>query len=60
MNSEKSIIHLKQKKDKSPNYLSTYYCIYQFVNNFLAFLLRKINIPDFFDMGEIFKFLFYR
>ena len=38
MNSEKSIIHLKMKKEKLPDYLLNDYFVYQFFNIFSALL----------------------
>ena len=40
-----------------PDYLLSNYSVHQFVNNFLALLLCKINVLDFFLMGDFLKFL---
>ena len=55
MNSEKSINSFEVKKDRLFNYLLKNYCVYQLVNNFLALLSCKINILDFFYIGDFFQ-----
>ena len=56
MDSKKLINCFEMKKTDSS--LITYqknYFVYQFVDNFSELLLCKINILDFFDMGDFFQ-----
>ena len=52
---ENSINSFKTKRNIIPVYLLNKYFFYQFVNNFLALLLRKINCPDIFNMVNFFS-----
>ena len=47
------------KKDRLPDYLLSNYFVWQFVNNFPALLLCRMNVLDIFYMGECFRFLLY-
>ena len=53
MDLEKSINSFEIKNGLL-DYLVNNYFVDQFVNNFLALLLRKINVLDFCDMGYFF------
>ena len=58
MNSEKSINSFEMKKNILPDYSLNNYFICQFINTFSALLLCKINVLDFFDMGDLKKNFF--
>ena len=48
----------KIKKDGLPDNLLKNYFFYQFVSNFLALLLCKINVLDIYDMGDSIQIFF--
>ena len=58
MNSEKSINSFKMKNCKLLDYLLNNSFVYYFVNKFPALLLCKINVLDFFDIGNFFRIFF--
>ena len=47
-------IPLHINKEKFSGYLEHYFC-FQFLNNFSALLLRKINVLDIFDTVDFFE-----
>ena len=60
MDSEKSINSFLIKNDRLSDYLLNNYFVNEFINNFSTLLFCKINVLDFFDSGDFFKFLLYR